>query len=385
MRIFSRSYKHWCIAVVFYSVSALVAHATIGVALQMQSGNPSSAISDANNHGHYLIQRAQYAMDYNDTTREPNWVSWDLTSGDVGSSGRSSYSIDSTLPSGFTRVETSDYSGSGYDRGHMCPSGDRTITAADNSVVFYMSNMIPQASDNNQGVWENFETECRSLASQGNELLIICGPSGFGGSSIPSGVAIANYTWKIAIVVPPGSGTALSRITSTTRVIALKIPNTAGVRSTPWRNFVTNVAQIEADTGYTFFSAFDPNVRSVLRMIVDGAPNHFPAITAQPIPQNALVGGSAVFSVAADAKGYPPLSYQWRKDSTAIPGATNAMLVLVDLRETDAGSYDVVVANAGGSITSTSADLIVSDPSQSQERSEQIRTRRDLSDGGFGM
>ena len=182
MRIFSSFHRRWCIAVVSYSVSALVAQATIGVALQMQSGNPSGAISDSNNHGHYLIQRDQYAMDYNDTTREPNWVSWDLTSGDVGSSGRSSYSIDSTLPSSFTRVETSDYSGSGYDRGHMCPSGDRTITAADNSVVFYMSNMIPQASDNNQGVWENFETECRSLASQGNELLIICGPSGFGGS-----------------------------------------------------------------------------------------------------------------------------------------------------------------------------------------------------------
>eukprot|EP01035_Chromulina_nebulosa_P011067 gene11067-14811_t len=195
-------------------------------------------------------------MDYNDTTREPNWVSWHLTTGDVGGAGRSSsFFPDTTLPSGFTVVSDSAYSGSGYDRGHMCPSGDRTVTRADNDIVFYMTNMIPQAPDNNQGVWNNFETYCRTLASAGNEVLILCGPSGFGGSKIASGVAIAGFTWKIAVVVPLGAGTTLSRITTTTRVIALKIPNIQGVRSTPWQNYVTSASAIEADTGFTFFSA----------------------------------------------------------------------------------------------------------------------------------
>ena len=152
----------------------------------MQLGDPSGATADPTNHAHYLINRAQYALDYNDQNGEPNWVSWDLTSADIGSSGRGTFQQDTTLPAGFYQVQTTDYSGSGYDRGHMCPSADRTITVADNEQLFYMSNMIPQAPDNNQGVWANFEEYCRDQATAGNELLITSGPSLFGGTRIPS-------------------------------------------------------------------------------------------------------------------------------------------------------------------------------------------------------
>ena len=146
------------LALVTLLLSVVAAFATIDPTLQMQTGNPSSATADTSNHLHYLIQRAQYAMDYSDTTREPNWVAWDLTSGDVGGSGRSNFIVDTGLPGGFYQVLTTDYSGSGYDRGHLCPSADRTVSTADNQVVFTMSNMMPQTPDNNQGVWASFET-----------------------------------------------------------------------------------------------------------------------------------------------------------------------------------------------------------------------------------
>src|SRR5215475_14327413 len=162
----------------------LQVHAIIGTAYQMQLGNPSNATADPNNHNHYLIQRTVEAIDYSDNLGEPNWVSWDLTSPDVGSATRSSsYFTDTTLPPGFYEVTDNDYNGVGginFNRGHMCPSEDRTDTDADNDLLFYMSNIIPQAALNNQGVWENFESDCRTLANSGNELLIICGPSGFG-------------------------------------------------------------------------------------------------------------------------------------------------------------------------------------------------------------
>jgi DNA/RNA endonuclease G (NUC1) len=344
-----------CISAVLLTI---VARATIDVTLQMQLGNPSSATSDPNNHSHYLIQRPQYALDYDDGTREPNWVGWDLTSGDVGGSGRSSFIQDTTLPAGFYQVLTTDYSGSGYDRGHMCPSADRTITAADNQQVFYMSNMVPQAPDNNQGVWANFESYCRSLASAGNEILIYSGPSGFGGSTIASGVAIPGYTWKIAVVVPLGSGTALTRITSSTRVITIKVPNIAGVRSTPWQNFVTSVAQIEADTGYVFFTALPAPIASALRSEVDGQSTAgAPTITAQPSNQTTVVGGSATFSVTAT--GDATLTYQWSHGDDDIAGATDATLTLTNVQAADVGAYTVVVTNSLGSATSNSAQLIV--------------------------
>lgn len=332
----------------------------IGVSLQMQLGNPSGATANASDHGHYLIQRAQYAMDYSDNEHEPNWVSWDLTSDDLGSSGRSSsFYVDTTLPAGFMQVLTTGYSGSGYDRGHMCPSGDRTITVADNDVTFYMSNMVPQAPDNNQGVWASFENYCRSLATAGNELLITCGPSDFSGATIASGVMIPGAVWKVVVVVPTGSGSVLSRISTATRVIAIKIPNSAGVRSDPWQKYLTSPAQIENALGYTFFTALPPAVSNYLRMEVDGQPAPMaPAITTSPASQVAAAG--AVVTLAPVITGSAPLTYQWRKDGVAV--STSPVLSFASVTPAAAGTYELTATNLLGSATTVPAVLTVTQP-----------------------
>jgi DNA/RNA endonuclease G (NUC1) len=256
------------------SLSPKTSQGSIGTSLQMQLGNPSGATADTNNHNHYLIQRTVEAIDFSDNLGEPNWASWDLTASDVGSSGRSStFYTDTTLPGNFYHVTTGDYTGSGYDRGHMCPSDDRTDNTNDNKLVFYMSNIIPQSPDNNQGPWESLEAYTRSLAQAGDEELVISGPSVFSGSRIqPSGKAsIPGYTWKIVVDVPPGGGSALSRITASTRVITVKMPNVSGIRTTPWTNYITSASVVEADTGFTFFTALAPDIATVLRAKVDGA------------------------------------------------------------------------------------------------------------------
>ncbi len=344
--------------------SAIAAFATIGIPQQMLTGNPSNATADANNRTKYLIQRDQYAMDYNDTTREPNWVAWNLTSGDVGSSGRSpDFFVDTTLPAGFYRVLTTDYSGSGYDRGHMTPSADRTVTRADNDVTFFMSNMVPQTPDNNQGVWASFETYSRTLAAAGNEILIISGPGGFAGSTIASGVAIPGYTWKIAVVVPLGTGTTLERIDANTRVIAIKVPNIAGVRSTPWQNYVTSAAQLQTDTGLVFFSALSSGTAAALRAKVDGqTATGTPTITAQPVAQTAAVAGTATFTVTATSTTSTAFTYQWLKNDETITGnasATTATLTLANVQAADVAAYTVVITNNVGPVTSAGAALVI--------------------------
>jgi DNA/RNA endonuclease G (NUC1) len=353
---------------VFAVLTAVSVFAVIDPALQAQLGNPSSALatpgnpSDTTNHAHFLILRPQYALDFSDNLGEPNWVSWDLTAADLGSSGRSpNFLPDPDLPIGFYAVVTSDYTGSGYDRGHMCPSADRTITASDNLNLFYLSNILPQAPDNNQGVWSSFETYCRTLAQAGNEVLITSGPSLFAGSRIPSGrAAIPGYVWKIAVVVPAGSGSALSRITASTRVIAIKIPNVQGVRSNPWQQYITSVAQIEADTGFTFFTALSPSLRNTLRTVVDGqTATGLPTLTTQPAGQSAAVGAGATFSVTATATTDTAFTYQWSKDDTEIPDATNAALTLTNVQAADIGNYTVVVTNSVGSVTSNPAALVI--------------------------
>lgn len=350
-------------AFAFAFLFSVAAHATIDVALQMQTGNPSNATADAGNHAHYLIQRPQYALDYNDTTREPNWVAWDYTTADSGSAGRSPvFFQDTTLPAGFYQVLPTDYSGSGYDRGHMCPSADRTVTRADNDVTFYMSNMVPQAPDNNQGVWANFESYCRTVAAAGNELLIISGPSEFAGSIIASGVAIPGYTWKVVVVVPLGAGTAIDRIvaagSAAIRVIAIRIPNIQGVRSDPWQNYITSASVIESKTGYAFFTGLPTTIANALRVKLDGqTTTGEPAIVTPPSAQTSPVGGSATFTVTAT--GDAPLTYQWLKDDVEISGAISATLTLTNIQAADAGNYDIIVTNVVGSVTSAAAPLVV--------------------------
>ena len=356
----TRSLGRCLLSAAAFALLAAPALATIGAAcFQMELGNPSSATTDTSNHSHYLIQRAQYAIDYNDSRGEPNWVSWDLTTADIGSSGRGNFTQDPTLPAGFTAVATTTtpYKSAGFDRGHMCPSGDRTITVSDNDIVFYMSNMIPQASANNQGVWANLENDCRTFAGQGNELLITCGPSGFDGTTLSNGVAVPTYTWKIILVVPLGGGTALSRVSSSTRVIAVKIPNITAITDPsyqygPWQNYITTIAQIEADTGFTFLDQVPAGVASVLRTKVDGATSvGLPAISTQPTDQTAVVGGSVSFTAAASGTG---LTYQWFKDDVLLSGATSATLTLASAQLTDIGAYTLFVSNTAGSATKQS-------------------------------
>ena len=115
-------------------------------------GNPSNAVTNVLVPDNYLMEKPQYSMSYNRDRGESNWVSWHLSTSWLGSAPRQNgFRADTTLPTGWYQVQATDYSGSGFDRGHMCPSADRTDTVADNSATFLMTNMVPQLPANNPG------------------------------------------------------------------------------------------------------------------------------------------------------------------------------------------------------------------------------------------
>lgn len=249
-------------------------------ALHLLMGNPSAADDDPVNAGNYLISLPQYALSYNRSRGIPNWVSWHLSTTWLGDTPRQDdFRAYTALPAGWHTVSSFDYVGSGFDRGHNCPSADRTLTVADNSSTFFMINMIPQAPAVNQGPWERMESYCRKLAREGYELYIVMGNYGLGGtgnngtaSTLAGGkVAVPAVTWKAVLVLPLGSND-LSRVDENTRIIAVSIPNQNVAGNLSWGDYRTTVRQIETTTGYDIFSAVPLNIQNKIETRVDTGP-----------------------------------------------------------------------------------------------------------------
>lgn len=228
-------------------------------------GNPSNATPDIANENNYLMHRPQYSLSYNRGKATANWVAWRLDSSWIGSTPRQDdFRPDTTLPNGWYQVLDNDYSGSGYDRGHMTPSGDRTNSIPNNSATFLMTNMVPQLAANNQGPWEEFESYCRTLAGQGNEIYIMTGPSGNFSTIAQGRVVVPTVTWKVVLVIPNGADD-LQRVSKSTRAFGIIVPNQPPLDiNAPWRNFRVSVDAVENLTGFDFLTAIPKNTQELI-------------------------------------------------------------------------------------------------------------------------
>lgn len=249
----------------------------------MGMGNPTGAATNIAIPNNYLLVKSQYALSYNNSLGTPNWVSWHLSTAWTGTAARCDcFTADNTLPTGFVKVTSTAYTNSGFDRGHQCPSADRNANSTDNAATFLMTNMMPQAPNLNQITWEALETYCRTLISQGNELYITSGGYGQGGtgsnggttSTINNGqVNVPSHFWKIIVVLPIGTND-VSRVTASTRVIAVDMPNVQTVNSQSWGYYRTSVDAIESITGYDFLNNVPVAIQSTIESSVDtGATN----------------------------------------------------------------------------------------------------------------
>ena len=220
---------------------------------------------DADDSDDLLLDRSVYVTSYNPRKNVANWVSWALDARDLGPESRNDhFHADDALPTGVYRVKPADYAKTGFDRGHLCPSADRTRTPEENALTFLMSNMHPQAPELNRGDWKKLEEHERTLAKQGHEVFVVAGGV-FGASprTIGHGVAVPDAEYKILVVLDKGQGAA--DVTEQTSVIAVVMPNDASVKDHRWTDYVVTVDEVERQTGYDFL----PRVPEAIQQVIE--------------------------------------------------------------------------------------------------------------------
>lgn len=121
---------------------------------------------------------SEYAVLVSKQTLTPLWAAEHLTRADVMAARKikrvDRFHAEPSLPRN-ARAELADYERSGYDRGHMAPSGDMP-TAIAQGESFSLANMAPQTANLNRGVWEEIESDVRNLAVGEGELYVVTGP-----------------------------------------------------------------------------------------------------------------------------------------------------------------------------------------------------------------
>ncbi|MEO1590944.1 MAG: DNA/RNA non-specific endonuclease [Cyanobacteria bacterium J06632_22] len=223
-------------------------------------GNPSNA--DPDNANNFLIEKDEYALAYSAEQGRLLWAGWHVNFDWLGRTGRQDdFRPDGTLPKGVYQVTPRDYSG--YDRGHMVPSGDRTANPGVNSETFLMTNIFPQTAANNRGPWREFENYGRDLIyQQGKSLYVLGGIYGQRDSLADGKITVPSRTWKVMLIFDTPNPTA-ANVTPQTEIIAVDMPNSRRIDD-QWQTYLTSIDRIELATGYDLLSDVPEEIQAVI-------------------------------------------------------------------------------------------------------------------------
>ena len=207
-----------------------------------------------NNHQpEQVIEHLGYTVSYNPKWLVPNWVAYELTNSESdGEQERSNHFKPDPLVKG-DPVTTSDYSKSGYDRGHMAPAADMKWSEQAMRESFYMTNICPQIHNLNAGDWKDLEELAREWARKYGSIYIACGP-----------IVEANYQTigkSHSIAVPSAFYKVFLRKTRKGWAsIGFIMPNKAGNR--PLMTYMLTVDEIEEQSGIDFFYNLPDSIES---------------------------------------------------------------------------------------------------------------------------
>jgi endonuclease G, mitochondrial len=192
-----------------------------------------------------IISHSGYSLEYNETHEQANWVAYELTAKETNKvfDRTDKFLPDPSVVTG--SANDKDYSGSGYDRGHLAPAADMGWSSTAMAESFYYSNMSPQLPAFNRGIWKKLEELVRTWAIEYNTISIVTGPVLTPGlpSIGPDKVSVPKYYYKVILDYeePDLKG------------IGFILPNAGS--GDPLQNFAVTIDSVEKVTGLDFYPA----------------------------------------------------------------------------------------------------------------------------------
>jgi endonuclease G len=204
------------------------------------------------NTNNELVEHTAYSLSYNEAHEQADWVIYDLTKSEVETKKferKDNFKKDPS--SNITSANTSDYSRSGYDRGHLCPAADNRWSEVAMNESFYMSNISPQSPNLNRRIWKTLEEQVREWALENEKLYIVTGPilkDGFLKKIGKNQVSVPKYYYKV-----------IADLTGKDRKgIAFIFSN--GENNGELKYYPCSIDNVEKRTGFDFFYNLDNKI-----------------------------------------------------------------------------------------------------------------------------
>lgn len=190
-----------------------------------------------------IIKHKSFTLSYNEKHEQADWVYYLLTKKMInGNVERTDdFREDESVSTG--SAIKADYTRSGYDRGHLCPSADVRHDLEAQSETFFMSNMSPQAPGFNRGVWKELEEQTRDYTLKHDSVYIVTGPvltDGLKTIGKTNKVSVPEYYYKVLYSKKDGG-----------QMIGYLMKN-EGLDGEP-NDYIVPVDEIEKMSGLDFF------------------------------------------------------------------------------------------------------------------------------------
>ena len=200
-----------------------------------------------------IIHHDHYSLSYREDFEQAEWVVYRLKRSHLTNDQRERPDFIEDPKVKSKSADWRNYRGSGYDRGHFCPAGDRRFSELAYKETFYTSNISPQLADFNAGIWNDLEKQVRIWAKKYDNLTVITGGVLKPGLRTISQEDVAVPKWYYKIV-SRGTDEDL-------KVIAFLIPHQTLFNS--YDSYVVSVDKIEEATGLDFFKGMSDKVTSL--------------------------------------------------------------------------------------------------------------------------